>query len=83
MPALVSPEHLKMAARFRALWARRAEKQDFVDLGAYAAGRDALLDEALRRAPAMEALLRQDMQVGTSFAASFAALQALFSETPG
>jgi len=83
MPALVSPEHLKLAARFRALWARRAEKQDFVDLGAYAAGRDALLDEALRRAPAMEALLRQDMQVGTSFAASFAALQALFSETPG
>ena len=35
------------------------EKQDIIDLGAYVAGRDPLLDEAMRRGPAMEAVLRQ------------------------
>ncbi|WP_297494914.1 FliI/YscN family ATPase [Acidocella sp.] len=82
MPALVSPAHLRLAARFRALWARRAEKQDIIDLGAYAPGRDALLDEALRRAPAMEAVLRQDADAGCGLAASLAALEAALAE-PG
>jgi flagellum-specific ATP synthase len=59
MPGLVDAAHRELAARARALLARRAEKQDIIDLGAYAAGRDALLDEALRRAPALEALIRQ------------------------
>lgn len=80
MPALVSAEHLQCAARFRTLWARRAEKQDIIDLGAYAAGRDKLLDEAIRRAPAMEALLRQNVDEGAPLAASAAALAELFAE---
>jgi flagellum-specific ATP synthase len=76
MPAVVTPEHLALASRFRALWARRAEKQDIIDLGAYAAGRDALLDEALRRAPAMAAVLRQNMAEAVPLASSVAALKA-------
>ena len=80
MPALVSPEHQALAARFRALWARRAEKQDMIDLGAYAAGRDALLDEALRRAPALEQVLRQSMAQAVPLGASLAALQAALAE---
>jgi flagellum-specific ATP synthase len=75
MPSLVPPEHQKLAARFRALWARRVEKQDIIDLGAYAAGRDPLLDEALRRAPAMEAVLRQDMHDAVPMSAARLALQ--------
>lgn len=82
MPGLVSPEHMKLASRFRVLWARRAEKQDIIDLGAYAAGRDLTLDEAIRRAPAMEALLRQDMHAAMPLAASIHALQAALSEMP-
>jgi len=80
MPSLVSPTHLQHAARLRSLWARRAEKQDIIDLGAYAAGRDRLLDEALRRAPAMEALLRQDVNEAASLAASAAALAEVLEE---
>jgi flagellum-specific ATP synthase len=80
MPALVSPEHLQLAAKFRALWARRAEKQDMIDLGAYAAGRDLLLDEALRRAPSMEALLRQPQSEAVALPESLHALQACLSE---
>jgi flagellum-specific ATP synthase len=80
MPGLVPPEHMKLASRFRALWARRQEKQDIIDLGAYAPGRDPLLDEALRRAPAMEAVLRQDKDAGVTLAQSVAALRAAFAE---
>jgi flagellum-specific ATP synthase len=80
MPSLVSAEHLKLAARFRMLAARRVEKQDFVDLGVYAAGRDLLLDEALRRAPAMEAVLRQGVVTAVPMAASLASLQAVFAQ---
>jgi flagellum-specific ATP synthase len=76
MPSLVGPEHQRLAARFRALWARRAEKQDFIDLGAYMPGRDPLLDEAIRRGPAMEAVIRQAAGEAVSLAASTAALAA-------
>ena len=79
MPGLVGPAHHKLASRFRALWARRQEKQDIIDLGAYVAGRDPLLDEALRRAPAMEAVLRQGTEA-VPLAAAIAALQAALPE---
>ena len=82
MPSLVTAEHLQLAAKFRALWARRAEKQDMIDLGAYAAGRDPLLDEALRRAPAMETVLLQGTQTSVPLPAALAALQAAFGDTP-
>ncbi len=81
MPGLVPPEHLQNAARFRALWARRAEKQDIIDLGAYAPGRDRLLDEAIRLGPAMQALLRQDGHVRVDLAAAEAALAAVVAES--
>ncbi len=80
MPGLVSVAHHRLASRFRALWARRQEKQDIVDLGAYAPGRDLLLDEALRRAPAMEAVIRQAAAQAVPLAPSLAALQAALAD---
>jgi flagellum-specific ATP synthase len=80
MPGLVTPGHAQMAARFRALWARRVEKQDIIDLGAYAPGRDRLLDEAIRRAPAMEGVVRQRMEQAVSLDESVAALAAALRE---
>jgi len=80
MRGLVGPAHDRLAGKFRALWARRQEKQDIIDLGAYVAGRDPLLDEAIRRAPAMEFLIRQGVDEAVSLAASRAALAAVFGE---
>ncbi len=80
MPGLVSKEHLQLAGRFRALWARKREKQDILDLGAYAPGRDTLLDEALQLMPAMEDLLRQDAASRMGLAESLAKLRALFGD---
>ncbi|HUM09039.1 MAG TPA: FliI/YscN family ATPase [Acidocella sp.] len=81
MPGLVGPAHYRLASRFRSLWARRQEKQDIIDLGAYAPGRDPLLDEAIRRGPALETVLRQTAQSSVSLAASYAALEAAFADT--
>jgi len=80
MSSLVTPEHAQLAARFRALWARRVEKQDIIDLGAYAAGRDRLLDEALRRQPAMESVVRQRVTEAVPLGASVSALAAAVKE---
>jgi flagellum-specific ATP synthase len=82
MPSLVTKEHLQLAGRFRALWARKREKQDILDLGAYAPGRDALLDEALQRIPAMEALLRQDAAARAGLDDALARLRAVFGDGP-
>ena len=80
MPQLVSKEHLQLAGRLRMLWARKQEKQDILDLGAYAPGRDAVLDEALQRMPAMEALLRQDAAARIGLGDALARLRAVFGD---
>jgi flagellum-specific ATP synthase len=80
MPGLVGPAHQRLAARFRALWVRRAEKQDIIDLGAYAAGRDPLLDEAIRRAAVMEAVVRQDVHDRVTLSAAFSLLMNALAE---
>ncbi len=82
MPGLVSAAQMRHAARLRALLARRAAAQDIIELGAYAPGRDALLDEAMQRAAAMSALIVQSADDKVDFAASQAALQALFADAP-
>lgn len=80
MAALVPDEQMQLAGRFRALWARKQAKQDIIDLGAYAPGRDALLDDALHYAPGMENLLRQEQSEKLNLADAQARLQALFKE---
>jgi flagellum-specific ATP synthase len=80
MRSLVGAQHDRLASRCRALWARRLEKQDIIDLGAYVAGRDPLLDEAIRRGPAMEYLIRQGVNEAVSLEAAHAVLTAVFGE---
>ncbi|WP_298215978.1 FliI/YscN family ATPase [Acidocella sp.] len=80
MPQLAGAEQMRLAGHFRALWVRRREKQDIIDLGAYAPGRDPLLDEALQRAPAMEALLRQDAAARVGLEAALQHLRAALGE---
>lgn len=74
MPSLVSQEHNDAARRFRLLWARLIEKRELVDIGAYAPGRDPVLDEALRRMAAMESFLRQESSERVSLESAVAGL---------
>jgi len=75
MPAVTGPEHRRCAAHLRALWAKRAEKQDLIDIGAYNPGADPVLDEAMQRAEAMQALIRQGPDEHVTLAESIAALR--------
>ena len=58
----------------RALLATYAEVADLVRLGAYKAGVDPTVDEAVTLAPRVEALLRQNRQTTTTAVDNFAAL---------
>ena len=72
MNNVVSRPHFEMARRFRATHSRFEKSRDLVRIGAYAAGSDAALDDAIRRHDVMAEFLRQDMHVSASLDQSFA-----------
>jgi FliI/YscN family ATPase len=57
---LRSPQELKAAVHLRALLSIYEAKRDLVAIGAYEKGREPLLDEAIRKLPAIEAFLQQE-----------------------
>lgn len=57
MPKVTTPEHQKRARRLRELLAHYEENRDLVAVGAYKKGADPLLDQAIARIGAIEALL--------------------------
>ncbi len=76
MPKVTSDEHRDAARRVRELMAHYEENRDLVQVGAYRAGSDPLLDEALARMPQIEALLYQGSET-RPIAESIEMLQAL------
>ncbi len=64
MQTLLSPEDLKGANRFRRLWSLYQQNIDLIQVGAYEAGSNPEVDEAIRLRQAMEAFLRQDINLG-------------------
>ncbi len=65
-----------LTRRARALLALYADMSDMVRLGAYKAGADPAVDEAVALAPRIEAMLRQDRHEHATLAGSFEALEA-------
>ena len=63
MQNLLDPQDLKMANRFRRLWSLYQQNQDLIQVGAYEAGSNPELDQAIRLREAMENFLRQDMHM--------------------
>ena len=80
MVELASPEQLAAARRFRQLYSTYRQNRDLVAVGAYQAGADPLLDEAIARQPQLLDFLRQDLRQGVDHAASVAGLDALFAD---
>lgn len=77
MDDLVPPEIAAAARRMRALIAAREDNRDLVLMGAYRAGADALLDEALALSGVIDAFLTQERGEAEPLAASQAALAKL------
>ena len=59
MPEIVTPSHLQAAVKVRRQVARVLESEDLRAVGAYAAGRDPALDDAMARYPAIREYLDQ------------------------
>lgn len=74
---LATPAQREAAARVRAYLARIEERRDLIDVGAYKAGSDRALDEALARLPAIERYLRQRADEVSAAPETHAALAAL------
>lgn len=78
MHSITTPEHQKLARRLKQLYSRYERSRDLISVGAYAAGSDPLLDEAIRLYPHIVAFLQQDIREKTSIPESLAGLSALF-----
>jgi flagellum-specific ATP synthase len=76
VPGCNAPEENALSRRARALLALYADMADMVRLGAYRAGSDPAVDEAVALAPRIEAMLRQQRDDPTGIIESFAALAA-------
>lgn len=78
MPALVDSEQLSMAQRLKSLVSRYQRSRDLIAVGAYSAGSDPELDEAIRAKDAIRDLLMQGMHEQADMDQSCGQLRALF-----
>lgn len=76
MHNVVSREHFELARRFRATYSRYQQGRDLVQVGAYVAGSDPQMDEAIRLQPAMTAFLQQSMFDSASMKESISGMAA-------
>lgn len=79
MHSLTSEERMQMVREFKSLYSRYQRNRDLINVGAYVAGSDPVLDRALALYPRMEAFLQQSMYERATLADSQQALAALFA----
>ena len=79
MQNLLSPQDMKLANRFRRLWSLYQQNQDLIQVGAYEAGSNAELDQAIKLRTTMENFLRQDMHISQNAETTRLEIQALMA----
>ncbi|SDB13253.1 FliI/YscN family ATPase [Belnapia rosea] len=83
VPGCLHPAEAALMRRARAILALHAEMADLVRLGAYRAGSDPAVDEALRLAPRIEAMLAQGKGERSGITDAFAALATALETADG
>ena len=83
MPACNSAEETALIRRARGVLALYAEMADLVRLGAYRAGTDPAVDEAVRLAPRIETVLSQGRDEQVTLRESFDRLRSVLEPAPG
>ncbi|HUW38235.1 MAG TPA: flagellar protein export ATPase FliI [Rhodocyclaceae bacterium] len=81
MTNLIEPAHLEQVRRFKQLYSRYQRARDLIAVGAYVAGADPILDQAITLLPKIEAFLQQDIQQRAAYAQSLDDLDRLFART--
>jgi len=79
MQNLISPDDVKLANKFRRLWSLYQQNEDLIQVGAYEAGSNLQLDEAIRLRDSMEAFLCQGMHEGLDEASTREQLRSMLS----
>jgi flagellum-specific ATP synthase len=80
MVDVVDADHMQAAAHVRQLWSTYEENRDLLLMGAYAAGNDALLDQAVARRDEVLEFIGQASNANIDFATSRAALLGSFGQ---
>lgn len=83
MHSLVPASHFDLVRRFKHLFARYQRSRDLIAVGAYQAGSDPVLDEAVAMYPLIEAFLQQRIDQQEGFEAATSNLARLFATTRG
>ena len=83
MHTLIDAPTLMRARRFKQLYTRYQRNRDLISVGAYVAGSDPLLDEAIALNPAMNAFLQQNMQERAKLPESFSGLAKITNAPQG
>lgn len=78
MADIVAPEHAAGALGLRRLWSAFEENRDLILMGAYSAGTDPVIDEAIARRPEILAFLKQSATERVGLDDSVAALVEAF-----
>ena len=79
MQTLVNSDELKQSNKLRRLWSVYQQNADLVQVGAYEAGSNPELDEAIRIREQMIDFLRQDMDQGEDYAMTRSRLSQMLS----
>jgi flagellum-specific ATP synthase len=77
LPAIVPPQQLDLVRRFRFLYTRYQRSRDLISVGAYSAGNDPVLDQAIAIHPMLETFLQQGMRECQAYAGSVSQLSTL------
>lgn len=75
MNEVVTPKHREWAARLRAILAVYRKSEDMINIGAYVAGSNPRIDEALRKIESVNAFLRQAPDSAVAFSGMLAELE--------
>jgi flagellum-specific ATP synthase len=78
MQNITSPEHQKLMRRLKQLNSRYQRSRDLISVGAYSAGSDPVLDEAIARHTRIESFLQQDILECANVSESLGQLTSLF-----
>jgi flagellum-specific ATP synthase len=79
MHGLVSSEQFERVRRFKQLYSRYQRNRDLINVGAYIAGSDPQLDQAIAAHPRLDVYLQQDMRERVPFADGMRDLEQLLA----
>jgi flagellum-specific ATP synthase len=78
MQNITTPDHQKLMRRLKQLNSRYQRNRDLISVGAYSAGSDPVLDEAIARHASIESFLQQDIHERANVTQSLKQLASLF-----